>query len=170
MNLARDLAMVLTLPLLACLAWRDLATRIIPNWICAVLAASGLIVRTLHGLEALAVSAGLAALVLLVFMPIHARGMLGGGDIKLLAALALGLPAGGTYRLMVTTTLAGGVLVLLHLALRRLPPPAHCPPGAAGARRVWTIERWRVRRKGSLPYGVAIACGGAWAILSGWGA
>ena len=68
------------------------------------------------------------------------------------------------------TALAGGVLVLLHLALRRLPAPTRCPPGAAGPRRVWTIERWRVRRRGALPYGVAIACGGTWAILSGWGA
>lgn len=170
MILVRDLALALTLPLLACLAWRDLATRIIPNWICVVLAAAGVIVRALHGLEALAISVGMAALLLLAFLPIHARGMLGGGDIKLLAALALGLPAWGTYQLMVATTLAGGVLVLVHLALRCLPAPAHCPPGAAGPRRVWTIERWRPRRNGSLPYGVAIACGGAWAILSGWGA
>jgi Flp pilus assembly protein protease CpaA len=31
------------------------------------------------------------------------------------------------------------------------------------------VERWRVERRGSLPYGIAIACGGAWAMLSGYG-
>jgi prepilin peptidase CpaA len=31
--------------------------------------------------------------------------------------------------------------------------------------RVLRTERWRMARHGSLSYGVAIACGGIWAIL-----
>jgi prepilin peptidase CpaA len=170
MTFARSLAASLILLLLALVAWRDVTTRIIPDWMCAALAASGLLVRALQGLEALAVSAGMAALVLVAFLPIHARGMLGGGDVKLFAALTLGLSAAGAWRLMVATALAGGVLVLLHLAMRRLPPALHCTKQSSFVSRIYNIERWRVRRCGSLPYGVAIACGGAWTVLSGWGA
>jgi prepilin peptidase CpaA len=170
MTFARSLAASLILLLLALVAWRDVTTRIIPDWMCAALAASGLLVRALQGLEALAVSAGMAALVLVAFLPIHARGMLGGGDVKLFAALTLGLSAAGAWRLMVATALAGGVLVLLHLAMRRLPPASHCTKQSSFLFRIYNIERWRVRRRGSLPYGVAIACGGGWTVLSGWGA
>jgi hypothetical protein len=31
---------------------------------------------------------------------------------------------------------------------------------------VLSAERWRIARHGSLPYGVAIACGGIWVIVS----
>jgi prepilin peptidase CpaA len=168
MSIAHELATSLILLLLAFLAWRDVAVRIIPDWICATLAASGLLVSGLHGLEALAVSAGLAVLVLVAFLPIHAGGMIGGGDVKLLAALTLGLSAAGAWQLMQATALAGGVLALLHLAMRRLPPPVSCTKRSLFCKKIYNIERWRVLRKGSLPYGLAIAFGGAWTILSGW--
>jgi prepilin peptidase CpaA len=65
------------------------------------------------------------------------------------------------------------VLSLLHLLLRRAPPPARSATRSSAraslARRIVTIERWRIRRKGSLPYGIAIACGGAWVTLTGLG-
>ena len=51
----------------------------------------------------MAVSAGVAVLVLIAFLPIHARGMIGGGDVKLLAALTLGLSAADAWRLMAAT-------------------------------------------------------------------
>ena len=113
------------------------------------------------------VAMGLFALLVLA----HARGALGGGDVKLAAAMALGLAPVQTYRFVVATILAGGVLSLLHLLLRRAPPPAPLPKKfsrrAPLAWRIVTVERWRIRRKGSLPYGVAIACGGAWVMLTG---
>jgi prepilin peptidase CpaA len=84
-----------------------------------------------------------------------------------------------TYRFLVATVLAGGVLSLLHIVLRRAPPPVRLPgrpPGAGPSlrrasvvRRVINAERWRIRRKGSLPYGIAIAFGGAWVTLTGVG-
>jgi prepilin peptidase CpaA len=97
---------------------------------------------------------------------------MGGGDVKLAAATAVGLPAGSIYQLIVYTALAGGVLACLHLALRfglrRLPP--HAPRrGACLIQRVVSAERWRIARHGSLPYGVAIACGGIWAVLTARG-
>jgi prepilin peptidase CpaA len=80
--------------------------------------------------------------------------------------LSIGLPPTGVMQLLTTTTLAGGVLALLHLMMRVLPHPKLAPVGSSFARRVYAIERWRHVRHAPLPYGVAIACGGIWTILS----
>jgi prepilin peptidase CpaA len=162
------LTSILTLTLLVVTAFIDVATRTIPDCISVALLATGLIVGIETGIGTLASSLAVSFLVFAALAVIHFRGMLGGGDVKLMAATSVQFPPEGIWRLFVATSLAGGLLVLLHLALRRLPGPARCPPGSYWPRRVWTIERWRVRRRGSLPYGVAIACGGIWTILAGW--
>jgi len=66
-------------------------------------------------------------------------GMMGGGDVKLAAALALWFSPPATIRFLVLMSLAGGVLTLVVLALHRAK-----------------------RREGrpEIPYGVAIAIGG----------
>jgi prepilin peptidase CpaA len=91
---------------------------------------------------------------------------MGGGDVKLLVALAIGLPLPGLIQLLAITTLAGGVLALVHLIMRHLPHPRLAPAGSSVVRRVYAIERWRHLRHAPLPYGVAIACGGIWTIFS----
>jgi prepilin peptidase CpaA len=66
-------------------------------------------------------------------------GMMGGGDVKLAAALALWFSPAATIRFLVVMSLAGGVLTVLLLVLQE------------------------VRRKDGppkVPYGVAIAFGG----------
>jgi prepilin peptidase CpaA len=84
----------------------------------------------------------------------------------LLVALAIGLPLTGVIELLAITALAGGVLALVHLMMRHLPYPNLAPAGSSLVRRVYAIERWRHLRHAPLPYGVAIACGGIWTILS----
>ena len=66
-------------------------------------------------------------------------GMMGGGDVKLAAALALWFSPASTIKFLVLTSLAGGVLTLAVLAWHRAK-----------------------RREGrpEIPYGVAIAIGG----------
>ena len=152
--------------LLATAAWRDLATRTIPNWTCLGIALSGIAGRGLEGGHALTGSAIVAVLLFLLLVPLHARGILGGGDVKLAAATSLGLSVSGTAGFIVATTMAGGVLAALHLLLRWLPDPPPSPPGTPTLRRLVAVERWRIRRHGPLPYGIAIACGGAWVIFS----
>ena len=65
-------------------------------------------------------------------------GMMGGGDVKLAAALALWLPPAGTIKFLVWMALAGGVLTVGLL--------------------VWHRARGNEGRP-KIPYGVAIACG-----------
>jgi prepilin peptidase CpaA len=83
----------------------------------------------------LAAGAAVFALFALAFV----SGMMGGGDVKLAAALALWFPPAATVKFLVLMSVAGGVLTIIVLAL----------------------HRWR-RGEGrpKVPYGVAIAVGG----------
>jgi prepilin peptidase CpaA len=71
-------------------------------------------------------------------------GMMGGGDVKLAAAIALWFPPGLTIKFLVLMSIAGGVLTLGLL--------------------LWHRAKHREGRP-EIPYGVAIACG-ALAILA----
>ena len=155
--------------LLLCAAWNDVATRLIPDCLPIGVAILGGLTRLMVGPTALAVSFAVALGVFLFLVLLHARGVLGGGDVKLAAAVCLGLSPVAAWRFIVVTALAGGVLGVLHLigrmALRGGAPLPPMPRGSSLPLRVLRTERWRIARHGSLSYGLAIACGGIWAIL-----
>jgi prepilin peptidase CpaA len=151
--------------LLLYVATIDVATRLIRNDICLALALLGIadqLTSPMQLVESLVVA---TILFLLLFM-IYQRGLIGGGDVKLMVALAIGLPLTGVIQLLTVTALAGGVLALVHLMMRFLPYPRSAPAGSSLVRRVYAVERWRNLRHAPLPYGVAIACGGIWTIFS----
>ncbi|MCP1834198.1 prepilin peptidase CpaA [Bradyrhizobium sp. USDA 4532] len=151
--------------LLVYVATIDIATRLIRNEICLTLALLG-IVGQLSSPMQVAQSLIVAAMLLLLLLVVYTRGGIGGGDVKLLVALAAGLPLMGVVQLLAVTALAGGVLAFLHLMMRLLPSPRLAPAGSSLIRRVYAVERWRHLRHAPLPYGVAIACGGIWTILN----
>jgi prepilin peptidase CpaA len=86
-----------------------------------------------------AVQVTAAAVVFLLLAGAFYAGMMGGGDVKLAAALALWFPPVGTIKFLVLMSLAGGVLTLLILGWHRLQKREGRP---------------------EIPYGVAIAFGG----------
>ena len=151
---------------LAWAAWSDVAGRSIPDRACFALAVSGAAAQIAAGPKAFAASAGVAFVLFLILFAFHAVRAVGGGDVKLFVAAALGQTLTGTMRLLVATALAGGVLALIHLCMRHLPRPGRAPAGSSSLRRVYAAERWRTLRGAPLPYGVAIACGGIWTILT----
>jgi prepilin peptidase CpaA len=141
--------LLLTLPALALFATAaatDLRARRIPNRLTLALALLGL-ARVTWALAAgapplpLAADLAAAAVVFALATAGFAAGLLGGGDVKLLAAGTLWVGAGALAPYLLTTVFAGGVLALgfaaLHFVARRRGAPAP-----------------------SLPYGVAIAAGG----------
>lgn len=91
-----------------------------------------------------AIRLGVALLVFALLAAAFAAGMMGGGDVKLAAALALWFPPLATVKMLVVMSIAGGVLTVIMLVLHR--------------------ARAREGRP-KIPYGVAIAIGG-WAILA----
>jgi len=88
----------------------------------------------------LALGAGVFVLLALAFY----AGMMGGGDVKLAAAVALWLSPVATVKFLVFMSIAGGVLTVIMVVLHRL----RSKPG-----------------RPEIPYGVAIAVG-ALAILA----
>ena len=159
------IASTLKIVLLVYVATIDIATRLIRNEICLALALLGVAAQLASPMQ-LAQSLLAAAILLLLLFVIYQRGSIGGGDVKLLVALAIGLPLTGVIQLLTITALAGGVLALLHLMMRQLPCPNLAPAGSSFVRRVYAVERWRHLRHAPLPYGVAIACGGIWTVFS----
>jgi prepilin peptidase CpaA len=151
--------------LLLYVAAADIATRLIRNEICLALALLGIAGQSTgptHFVESIVV----AALLLFLLIVAFERGWIGGGDVKLLAALALGLPLTGIVQLITVTAYSGAALALVHLMMRRLPTPGTAPAGSSLIRRIYAVERWRHLRRAPLPYGAAIAFGGVWALLS----
>src|SRR4051794_13911957 len=144
-------ALFLEIVLLVYVAMIDIATRLIRNEICLVLALLGIASQFASPMQ-LAESLIVATILLLLLLVIFQRGWVGGGDVKLLVALAIGFPLMGVIQLLTITALAGGVLALAHLALRLLPCPKLAPAGASVVRRVYAIERWRHLRHAPLPY------------------
>src|SRR5215469_8821279 len=135
-------ASFLEILLLLYVAMIDIATRLIRNEICLVLALLGIASQFANPAQ-VAQSVIVAAILLLLLLVLHGRGWIGGGDVKLLVALAVGLPLTGLTQLLAMTAMAGGVLALVHLMMRLLPSPRLAPAGSSIARRVYAVERWR---------------------------
>src|SRR5215470_12235012 len=165
MSWIAPIASILEILLLIYVATIDVATRLIRNEICLALALVGIASQLASPMQ-LAESLISATVLFMLLLVIYQRGWIGGGDVKLLVALAIGLPLAGVLQLLTITALAGGVLALVHLMMRLLPYPKLAPVGSSLARRVYAIERWRNLRHAPLPYGVAIACGGIWTVFN----
>lgn len=143
------IAQILLALLAVLLLWAavtDIQSRIIANWLNLAIAllapaywwATGLAIWPDMAVQ-LALGAGIFAL----FAALFAMGWMGGGDVKLLAALALWLPLFAMLKLLVVMSLIGGVLTLTVVAIHRLR---------------------NLKTNPEVPYGVAIACAGLWVI------
>lgn len=152
--------------LLALAAIWDVLYRRIPNWLTLSGCVMGLALRAPAGLEAVGSGAvglvaafGFGALLL-------ALGAMGGGDVKLMAAVGafLGLPSIG-YALFATVMVGGAMAVLAALSRGQLGDTV-ARTGGLVASVVGRGSRRTISTPGALtiPYGVAIAVGG----LYGW--
>jgi prepilin peptidase CpaA len=96
-----------------------------------------------------AIQVAVAAGVFAVLAGTFYMGMMGGGDVKLAAALALWFKPFTTLKFLVIMSIAGGLLTLIVLLLhkKRGKPP---------------IEGNAPAAKPEVPYGVAIAIGALW--------
>src|SRR6266403_4457617 len=139
-------ALFLEILLLLYVAMIDIATRLIRNEICLVLALLGIASQFASPMQ-VTESLIAATILLLLLIVIYQRGWIGGGDVKLLVALAIGLPMMGVIQLLTITALAGGVLAVVHLMMRLMPYPRLAPAGSSFARRVYAIVCWRQIRR-----------------------
>lgn len=122
--------------LLLVAAGDDLRRRVIPNWLTAAIALGAIGWWWCAGLApwpdvALRIAVALGAL--LLFAGLFALGAMGGGDVKLIAALALWLAPGQLLRMLLWMGMIGGALTLAMLAISRLrrTGPPEVPYGVA---------------------------------------
>ena len=121
----------------------------ISNWVSGAIAVGAFVAVALDGpivglWQNLVLFVGVLAIGTILF----GRNLMGGGDVKLLAAGALWCNFAAGWKMLVAVALAGGLETMLILLLRGLN---------------WsdrTLERVEfLRRRGGVPYGIAIAAG-----------
>ncbi len=149
-----QLVLLAILPALVIVAGlKDLTSMKIPNWISGLLILGFFPAALLLGLGAaeIGMHAGVAVAVLLIGMGLFALNLLGGGDVKLMAAACLWLGLSGSGVFVLATAVIGGVFSLALLVSRTwLQPYVGAGPG-------WLVQL--MEPKGHIPYGVAIAAG-----------
>lgn len=92
----------------------DVRTRRIPNWFTLSTLAGALLLQVVHGgLHALALSFMASVLAGSLFLVLFLAGGMGGGDVKLMAAIAAGIGLSDTGVLLVFTSLCGGAMAML---------------------------------------------------------
>jgi prepilin peptidase CpaA len=129
-------------------AFTDLRSRRIANWLNLGIALGAPLFWYASGLSLwpdVASQIGVAFATFAVLSILFALKAMGGGDVKLLTALALWIAPAHFLKLVIMMALVGGVLTLFFGG--------------------WHVIR-RQRHKIAIPYGVAIAAAGLWAIAS----
>ncbi len=127
-------------------AFTDIRRRQIDNWLNAAIAAGAPLYWWASGLSlwpGVAWQLGMAVVTLIVLAALFAIRAMGGGDVKLLTALALWIEPLWFLRLLIGMALIGGLLTLV-----------------LGA---WHVMRRRQTRL-AVPYGVAISSAGLWVL------
>jgi prepilin peptidase CpaA len=152
-----EVAVAVGLALLFGAALHDVAVRTVPNCVAVAVAALGLASRLLEG--DLVLGLALAACVFVGAALLWMRRLMGGADAKLLGAVALLAPPARLPDLLLTIALCGGVLALFYLAMSYVVARPAEGPRRSLLGRLAKAERWRLSRRGPLPYAAAIAGG-----------
>lgn len=124
----------------------DIRRRQIDNWLNAGIALAAPLFWWSSGLSLwpeVAIQLGVALAAFALLAGLFALKMMGGGDVKLLTALALWVRPDLFLQLLLVMSLAGGVLTVVMVC--------------------WHTMR-RQKDKLAIPYGVAIAFGGLWVL------
>lgn len=154
--------LTLVLVIAAIAAYTDVTTRRIPNLLPAVLLGAGVVLQAFHGWQSAAISIGLFLGTFAFGTFLFSLKLLGGGDVKLIAAAcaALGWPAAAGF--LIYTIIAGGILgISISVARGRLRPvienvKATAFPLLSGVRPAPISSA-----VGTMPYGLAIFAGAA---------
>ena len=145
-------------------AWWDFTTHRIPNWLTVSGLAVALLLRALVGFGSLAVGLEGLGLALAVSLALYALRAIGGGDVKLLAAVGAFFGFPRAISALALMAVLGGAFALLSMVRRGLLP-------LLIFNTVDLVKSWRtLGRAGELrtldspgaltiPYGVPIAVG-----------
>lgn len=160
-ELARALVGLGLLTLLLRAAWTDLQYRRIENRICAAIVALWPVYALLspvHPIAALTIAFAIFAAAIALWR----LGYLGGGDVKLLAAVGLWAGPENALQFLLVTGLAGGLLALVLIWHRQIGWALLVPIQATVSSLLPRLSPPAFPEQATLPYGIAIAAGGSW--------
>ena len=131
-------------------AWHDVSTMTIPNWVSISLAAAFVPAAIAAGItvEQIGWNLAFSAVVLLICAGLFYLNVFGGGDAKVIAAASLWTGLAGAASFVMGMAIAGGLLALVLILLRRM---------KVSSERPWA-KRLLSPQEGA-PYAVAIAAG-----------
>jgi len=158
-----DLLIMTLFPMLVvAAAIGDLLTMRIPNWLNGATALSVVPMAALAGMPFDVVQGHLlaGAVMLVLGFLLFARGYVGGGDAKLLAAAGLWIGWGSLLPFVLVTTIAGGALAILYKMWQLVRTEQEV--------RDFVWLRRVLRADLELPYGIAIAAGAVWVYSGTW--
>ena len=127
-------------------SYTDLRSRIIENWLNLAIALAAPLYWWASGLSLwpdVAIQLGFGLGITAVFAGFFALGAMGGGDVKLLGALALWFAPLTFLSLLIVMSILGGILTLIFLERHK---------------------RAKTEGQPEIPYGVAISMAGLWII------
>ena len=139
-----NIPLIVLAALLLTAAFTDLRSRRIANWLNASIAIAAPLYWWTSGLSlwpGVAIQLGLAMAAFAFLSVLFALRAMGGGDVKLLTALALWFEPMAYLQLIFVMALVGGLLTVVM--------------------GMWHVMR-RQKDKLAIPYGIAIAAGGLW--------
>ncbi len=133
---------------------RDAMSFTIPNKVSLVLVAGFFLVVPFSGLSLAVIGSHILVgfLALIIGFLLFARGYLGGGDVKIIAAAALWLGSEHFGPFLIFTAIYGGLLSVIILYVRNMPLPAFLH------HQTWLLD-WQCG-KAAVPYGIAIGLAG----------
>lgn len=168
-----EMLLVAIVVILAAISWLDLVWRWIPNTLVAAVALLWIPTAFTAPFMNTVASASTAATILSIGVVVWRLGWLGGGDVKLIAALSLWAGPALTPGLLLAIGVSGGVLAAVVLAARQpmlgplrvyLHVAIHHYLPASTRSLAATVPYRLPARSGNdtIPYGVAVAAGGCW--------
>jgi len=154
--------LVLAIAILAIIAYGDVRTRRVPNSLSIAIATLGLM-RIILVQDPVAAGHTLAAGVVLfaIAFLLFWRGAIGGGDAKLVAAMALLIGYQDLFSFLFLMSLCGGALALAILARDKLSPRLPRLARRASIPSAGVAGCIEAQAPSTVPYGVAIAAAGA---------
>lgn len=141
-------SIALLVPALLYAAYGDWLRRDIPNKLNAAIALTAPLYWWAAGFSLwpeIAIIVGLALALFILFTLAFAIGAMGGGDVKMIGALALWMTPLQLPVMLTVMALSGGVLTIVMMIHHR---------------------RTRKTEKPEIPYGIAIAMGGLWVVMN----
>ncbi len=168
---------ILVMVLLVVAAISDIKSRKIPNWIPLSIFALYLIFLAaqwlleldpvlIPPLTSLAVGFGIFA----VFTGFFYFGFLGGGDVKLAAAMGFWVGIKGVAAFIIIMALVGGLIAVFYIFKRDVSPEIEVVQGAVFSENEEKDKKKEVKvgktnnKSGKIPYGIAISAGGLFVV------